>query len=118
MPGRIELDLVDPVAVAVVGPQHGQIGVGAATVGDGLGRAGDDAEVAHAVNAPVATLADERFLERDVELVEVLVLERNRLVEDLVGRGGAAVVERGHQISSVRSMMVSASACGSVPKAR
>ena len=48
---------------------------------------GDDgAEVAHAVDAPRAALALERLLQRRVRVERVVVEQRRRLVDDLVGR--------------------------------
>ena len=52
VPARVELDLVDPVAVAVVGEQPRLVALGAAAVLLRLGRAGDHAGVAHAVDRP------------------------------------------------------------------
>ena len=44
----------------------------------------DRAEVAHAVDAPGAALAVERLPQRGVGVERVVVLQRRRLVEDLV----------------------------------
>jgi hypothetical protein len=67
VPGRVELDLVDPVAEAVVALEHGQVSVG---------------QVA---------LAPGRFPQANVGLEEVDVDQRRRLVLDFMGaldRGG------------------------------
>ena len=83
VPARVELDLVDPVAVAVVGEQPRLVALGAAAVLLRLGRAGHDAAVAHAVDGPARALALERLLQRHVGRQQVDVLERDGLVEDL-----------------------------------
>ena len=77
--------LVDALPVAVVRLQPRRVALGAAAVLLGLGRAGDRAAVAHAVDRPAAGLALERLLQREVGVEQVDVLERRRLVEDLVG---------------------------------
>ena len=83
VPARVQLDLVDPVPVAVVGEQPRLVALGAAAVRLRLGRAGHDAAVAHAVDGPARPLALERLLERHVGRQQVDVLERDGLVEDV-----------------------------------
>ena len=84
VPARVVVDLVDPVAVAVVRAQPGRVALGAAAVLLRLGRAGDDAAVAHAVDRPAGALALQPLGEREVGAEEVDVLERGRLVDDVV----------------------------------
>ena len=83
VPARVQLDLVDPVPVAVVGEQPRLVALGAAAVRLRLGRAGHDAAVAHAVDRPARPLALERILQRHVGRQQVDVLERDGLVEDV-----------------------------------
>ena len=94
VPGRVELDLVDPVAVAVVGAQDRLVALGAPAVLARLDAPGDRAGLAGAVDAPAAALALERLLQRQVDLEQVDRLQRRRLVEDLAG--GIGDVDRGH----------------------
>ena len=90
----VVFDLVDAVAVAVVRLEHGDVALGTLGVIERL-RGGDHgAEIANAVEAPLATLADQRFAQRGVGLERVVVDERRRLVEDLV-RGRAVGTARG-----------------------
>ena len=91
---RVELDLVDPVAVAVVGAQDRLVALGPAAVLERLGAAGGGARLPGAVDAPAAALALERLAQREVELEQVDRLQRRRLVEDVAG--GVADVDRGH----------------------
>ncbi len=84
VPARVVVDLVDPVAVAVVRPQPGRVALGAAAVLLRLRRARDDAAVAHAVHGPAGALALQPLGEREVGAEEVDVLERRRLVDDVV----------------------------------
>ncbi len=64
-----------------------------------LGRAGDGAAVAHAVDRPAGALALERLAQGEVGVEEVDVLERRRLVEDVVGAG---VGERRVTLATIR----------------
>jgi hypothetical protein len=81
----VVVDRVDPVPVAIVCEEPGQVPKRPARVLARLRRAADGAEVAHAIDPPRPTLAFERFLEREVRVEGVVVLERWRLVQDLVG---------------------------------
>ena len=85
VPGRIELHLVDPVAVAVVRSQDRLVALGALGVGQRLGAAGQLAGVAEAVDSPAAALALHGFPQRQVRLEHVVGHERRRLVLDPVG---------------------------------
>jgi hypothetical protein len=83
VPARVQLDLVEPVAEAVVREQPRLVALGAAAVLLRLGRAGHQATVAHAVDRPAAALALERLLQRHVGREQVDVLERDGLIEDV-----------------------------------
>jgi hypothetical protein len=84
VPARVELDLVDPVPEAVVGEQPRLVALGAAAVRLRLGGTGDDAAVAHPVDRPARALAFQRFLQRQVGVEQVDVLERDGLVQDVM----------------------------------
>ena len=96
VPGRVEVDVVDAVAVAVVGLQPRRVALGAAAVLLRLGRARHGARVTRAVDGPAAALALERLAQREVDVEEVGPLERGGLVDDLVRRrsGGACPPRR------------------------
>ena len=68
MPGGVELDLVDAVAVAVVGAQDRFVSFRALGVLERLGAAGELPGVAEAVDAPAAALALECLLQGEVGL--------------------------------------------------
>ena len=61
MPRRVEVDLVDAVAVAVVGDQSRLVALGPAPVLERLDAARDDPGLADGVAAPAAALALERL---------------------------------------------------------
>ena len=84
VPARVELDLVEPVAEAVVREQPRLVALGAAAVLLRLGRAGDGAGVARAVDRPARALALERLAQREVGVEQVDVLERDGLVQDVM----------------------------------
>ena len=82
VPGRVELDPVDPMAEPVVGDQPRLVALGAAAVRLRLGRAGDKARLAHPIDRPARAFTLQRLLQRRVETQQIDVLERNGLVED------------------------------------
>jgi hypothetical protein len=86
VPGGIELDLVDPVAVAVVGVQDRDVALRAASVPERLNAAGDFAGLPCPRGTPVAALTLQGLLQRDVDIEQVDRLERRGLVQDLTGR--------------------------------
>ena len=98
MPGRMEVDLVDPVPVAVVGAQDGRVGVGLDPPGDRLVGGGDPAQLAEAGRGPSTTLAGHGFDQGEVAAEEVLLSQRRRLVEDLarIGPAGVEALGGGH----------------------
>ena len=85
VPGGMERDLVDPVAEAVVAAQHRRVLVGLLAEPEGRGLAEPGAEPREPGLAPVAALARHRLAQRRVLLEQIVVLERRRLVQDLVG---------------------------------
>ena len=85
VPGGVELDLVDAVAVAVVGAQLGLVLVGLGAPADRLPRAADRAQLARFALGPLGALAPQRLDQRPVGVEGVVVLQRRGLVEDLVG---------------------------------
>ena len=87
VPARVVLDAVDAVPVAVVRLQPRRVALGAAAVLLRLGGARDRAAVAHAVDRPARPSRSSALAQREVGVEEVDVLERRRLVEDLVGAG-------------------------------
>src|SRR5439155_20231492 len=86
MPGRVQIDLVDPVAVAIVGGQPGFVALGPAPVLPRLPGARDDPGLAHGVSRPASALALERLLQRQVGAEYISGLQRRRLVEQLARR--------------------------------
>jgi glucose/arabinose dehydrogenase len=86
VPGGVEFDLVDPVPEAVEGRELGRMAVGVAPERERGGLAHRGAVGAHAVGGPAAALAREALAERAVDVEQVHVLERRRLVLDRVGR--------------------------------
>jgi hypothetical protein len=91
VPGRVELDLVDPVAEAVVALEHGQVSVGQVAQLHDPGAAGLGAERLEPGFGPIGALAPGRFPQANVGLEEVDVDQRRRLVLDFMGaldRGG------------------------------
>ena len=89
VPGAVELDLVDAVAVAVERLQPRRVLVGLEAPADRV-RAPGGADLARALARPAGALALERLDERDVVLEQIAVSQRRDLVGDLVGveRGG------------------------------
>ena len=61
MPGGVEVDLVDPVAEAVVGAQPRRVLVRLEAPADRPRRAGEGADLAHPVLGPLAALAAQRL---------------------------------------------------------
>ena len=95
VPGRIEFDLVDPVAVAVVRAQDRLVALGPLGVGQRLGGAGQLAGIAQAVHAPAAALALDRFAQRQVRLEHVVGHQRRRLILDVVSGLGDLHLQAG-----------------------
>jgi hypothetical protein len=93
VPRGMELHLIAPVAVPIVRVQHRRVLVGEDAPGHRLA-APECADRAQPDAGVGAALSFERLDERQVVLEEVPALEPRRLVEDLVGGGGAA--SRGH----------------------
>ena len=86
VPGGVELDLVDAVAVAVVGAQLRRVLVGLrAPASMRRAAAGDRADRGDPLLGPVGALAPHRLDQRPVGLEDVVVDQRRRLVDDLVG---------------------------------
>src|SRR5947199_6478 len=92
VPGGVELDLVDAVAVAVVGTEDGRIGVRLHAPAERLA-AGELAERPHPLLRPGGPLAAEALGQGAVRGKEVVALEGWRLVQDLV---------RGHRAPRIR----------------
>ena len=79
VPRAMKLDLVDPMAVAVVRAQPRRVLVGLKAPADGVA-APRGADLAAALERPAAALARQRLDERDVVVEEVASFERRRLV--------------------------------------
>ena len=84
VPGRVELDLVDPVAPRVMGPEHRRVLVGQPGVLLGLPGAGQFTELVQAVPGPPRAFpggcGQQRRIVRDV-----VASQRRDLVEHIVG---------------------------------
>jgi hypothetical protein len=96
VPARVVVDLVDPVAVAVVGDQARVVALGAAAVLAGLRAAGHDGGLADPLLRPAGPLADERLAEGGVRGQQVDVLEGRGLIRDPVRGGGGRALGGGH----------------------
>ena len=95
--GGVELDLVDPVAEAVVGaePRRVLVRLAAPALGDGAPR--ERADFLGVVLCPAGALAPQRLDQHAIRLEDVVVLERRGLVQDLVRGVGGAFLDGGHR---------------------
>src|SRR5690554_3172386 len=93
--GRVEGDFVNPVAVAVVGAEAGFVGVGLVAEFDGVGQAGPGPEAGEVVVGEACAFPQNGFPQRGVLFVEVVVLQRPGLVDDLMGGRQVTVVGGG-----------------------
>ena len=93
--GRVEGDFVYPVAVAVVGAEAGFVGVGLVAEFDGVGQAGPGPKAGEVVVGEACAFPQNGFPQRGVLFVEVVVLQRSGLVDDLVGGRQVAVIVGG-----------------------
>jgi hypothetical protein len=100
VPRRIELDLVNPVPVPVVGAEDRRVAFGAAAMLERLGATRDRARLPRPIDAPSTALALEALLQGDVDLEQVDRRQRRRLVEDRSGRVEDVSVNRdSHRLS-------------------
>ena len=81
----MKLDLVDPVAEAVVRAQLGGMAVGEKAEADGFRAAENGAVVAYATFGPAGAFALQAFAKRAIGRVEVVAFERGRLIQHFVG---------------------------------
>jgi len=81
MPGRMELDFVDPVAETIVRAEARRVLVRQAPPLERL-TAEKPAELARALDRPAGAVTLEPFGERPVLSEQVVTLERRRLVQD------------------------------------
>src|SRR6202042_979767 len=79
--GRVVFDLVDAVAIAVVGAQDGPVALGQLAPALGLPGAGNGADRGHLVQAPLTAFADQR-LDKDRGRCRVVLLQERDLVDD------------------------------------
>ena len=100
--GGVVLDLVDAMAVAVVGVQDRPVAVGQLAPALRLRRAGQRAEFGDLVEAPLAALADQR-LDEHRRGGRVVVLQRRDLVGDDVRIGHAADITLSRQPHKMRN---------------
>ena len=85
--GRVVLDLVDPVAVAVIRVQHRRVDVGQPAPLQRLRTSAEPTQFAHLGARPAGAFASQTVLQRRV-VRRVEVDQRRRLVEDVMGRDG------------------------------
>ena len=85
VPGGVELGLVDPVAVAVVGAELRRVLVGEPPELDHVGAAGDLADRRDLLDGPVGALPADCLTHHRVGGEDVVVGQRRGLVGDLVG---------------------------------
>ena len=93
VPGGVELDLVDAVAV---GTQLRRVLVGEPPKLDRALGTGERADLGDPLLGPVGAFAPHRLDQRAVGLEDVVVRQWGRLVGDLVGQGAGASFDRGH----------------------
>jgi len=84
----MELDLVDPMAEAVVRAQLGSVAIGEKAEANRLRPPEDRSVVAYAIFGPTAALALQAFGQGAVGRVEVVAFERGRLVQHFMGVQG------------------------------
>ncbi len=89
--GGMVANEVDPVAVAVVSVELGQVAIGERAQFQRLGRSEPGAEARQFVLRPAGALARRSVLQRRVAGEEIEIDELGRLVEDLVGRRAAGI---------------------------
>jgi hypothetical protein len=100
VPRGVEGDLVDAVAESVVGSKAGRALIRLRAPADRPGRAGERPYLVRAIGGPPATLAIECLDQDAVGGKRVVVFQRRRLVDDLMGGGlGARMLDRGHGTS-------------------
>ena len=85
VPGGVELDLVDPVAVAIVGAELRRVLVRLPAQLDHVGASGDLAGLGDPLLGPAGALPAHGLGHHPVRLEDVVVHQRRRLVGDLVG---------------------------------
>src|SRR5207244_3069322 len=89
-------NLVYAVAEAVVGLELGPVLVRLDPEADHVGAPADRPELLELIGRPLRTLALDCLVEDPVSLEDVVVLERRRLVEDLVSRLPGSLLGRRH----------------------
>ena len=104
VPGRMELDLVDAVAEAVVGAQLRRVLVRLEAPADRLRRAGEGADLDRPGLGPLSALAAKRLDQHPVGAERVVTRERQALVDDLMGL-------RGRTLDSCHQPILSPSRC-------
>ncbi len=85
VPGGVEFNFVGPVTESVVGVKHGRILVGLESPADGLFGAGQPAELLELRRGPSSALALESCGQNNVGSEQIVVHQRRRLVQNLVG---------------------------------
>ena len=86
VPRGIELDLIDPVAVPIVGEQDRDVALGPPPMLEPLDAAGHRAGLARPVEPPAATLARQTLAQSEIDLEQVDRLQWRHLVENLARR--------------------------------
>jgi len=81
----MELDAVDPVAVTVVTLELGRVTIGEEPPLIDLGRSDPSTEFRDQVDSPTAAVALECVDKRRFRCGQVVLVERGRLIQDLVG---------------------------------
>ena len=97
----MEADEIDAPPVAIVGVELGRVPVRQRPQLQKFGRPGARAERAERIAGPARAFARNRLLQRRVGIVEVVVDEFDRLVEDLVSDRAVGVEGRAEIVLSV-----------------
>ena len=101
MIGGMEADEIDAPPVSIVGVELGRVLVRQRPQLQKFGRPRAGAESSERIAGPIRAFARNRLLQRHVGIVEVIVDEFDRLVEDLVGDGAIRVEDATKIVLSV-----------------
>jgi hypothetical protein len=85
VPGRMELDVVGPVAVTIMTTEFGGVAIGEEAPLIDVGRSDPSTEFHDQVDGPTGVVALECVDKGRLRGGQVVLVERGRLIQDLVG---------------------------------
>lgn len=85
VPGRMEINLVDPVAIAVVSSEFRRVAVGKKTPLVNFGRGDPPPKLLDLVDGPSGVVALQCVDQGRLRCGQVVLVERGGLIQDLVG---------------------------------